>query len=104
MLEYKVVPLYGQVIQVGRFFASSKTCFNPDCQYKQHLGRETPDPFGELSDRQWVCECCGTLHDRDINAAINILVEGLRILAVGITESLNADGGNVRLAKVSGSC
>ena len=95
MLEYKVVPLYGQVVKVGRFFASSKTCSIPDCRHKQHL---------ELSDRKWICECCGTLHDRDINAAINILVEGLRILAAGIAESLNADGGNVRLAKVSGSC
>ena len=95
MLEYKVVLLYGQVIKVGRFFASSKTCSNPDCQHKQRL---------ELSNRKWVCECCGTLHDRDINAAINILVEGLRILAAGISESLNADGVNVRLAKASGSC
>ena len=94
MLEYKVVPRYGQVVKVGRFFPSSKTCSNPDCGHKQLL---------ELSDRKWVCEKCGTLHDRDINAAINILVEGLRILAVGIPESLNADGGNVRLAKVSSS-
>ncbi|MCW3099751.1 MAG: transposase, OrfB family, central region, partial [Chthonomonadaceae bacterium] len=95
MLEYKVVPRYGQVVKVGRFFPSSKTCSNPDCGHKQPL---------ELSDRMWVCERCGTLHDRDINAAINILVEGLRILAVGIPESRNANGGNVRLAKVSNSC
>jgi putative transposase len=94
MLEYKVVPRYGQVVKVGRFFASSKTCSNPDCKHKQPL---------ELSERMWVCECCGTLHDRDINAAINILVEGLRILALGMRESLNANGGNVRLAKVSSS-
>jgi putative transposase len=94
MLEYKVLPRYGQVVKVGRFFASSKTCSNPKCGHKQSL---------ELSDRQWVCERCGAQHDRDINAAINILLEGLRILAVGIPESLNADGGNVRLAKVSSS-
>ena len=94
MLEYKVLPRYGEVVKVGRFFPSSKTCSNPDCGHKQLL---------ELSDRKWVCEKCGTLHDRDINAAINILIEGLRILAVGIPESLNADGGNVRLAKVSSS-
>jgi putative transposase len=94
MLEYKVVPRYGQVVKVGRFFASTKTCSNPDCGHKQHL---------ELCDRTWVCDCCHTLHDRDINAAINILVEGLKILALGMRERLNADGGNVRLAKVS-SC
>ena len=94
MLEYKVVPRYGQVVKVGRFFASSKTCSNQDCRHKQPL---------ELCDRTWICECCGTEHDRDINAAINILIEGLRILALGMRESVNADGGNVRLAKVS-SC
>ena len=94
MLEYKVVSRYGQVVKVGRFFPSSKTCSNPDCRHKQFL---------KLSERKWVCEKCGTLHDRDINAAINIILEGLRILAVGIPESLNADGGNVRLAKASSS-
>jgi len=95
MLEYKVVPRYGQVVKVGRFFPSTKTCSNPECGHKQTL---------ELSERQWVCECCQRLHDRDINAAINILVEGMRILALGMRESLNADGENVRLAKVSSSC
>ncbi len=94
MLEYKVVPRYGQVVKVGRFFPSTKTCSNPECRHKQTL---------ELSERQWVCECCHTRHDRDINAAVNILVEGLRILALGMRESQNADGENVRLAKVS-SC
>jgi putative transposase len=112
MLEYKVVPGYGQVVKVGRFFASTKTCSNPNCKHKQVL---------ELSERQWVCECChmrheirggianlecprGTTDHRDINAAINILVEELRILALGMRESLNADGESIRLAKVSSSC
>ena len=94
MLEYKVMPRYGQVVKVGRFFPSTKTCSNPECRHKQLL---------ELSERQWVCECCHALHDRDINAAINILVEGLRILALGMRESLNADGENIGLAKVSSS-
>jgi putative transposase len=83
------------VVKVGRFFPSTKTCSHPECKHKQTL---------ELSERQWVCECCHMLHDRDINAAINILVEGLRILALGMRESLNADGESVRLAKVSSSC
>jgi len=72
MLEYKTKYRYGQVVKVGRFFPSSKTC--SDCGNRQHL---------ELSDRTWICEGCGILHDRDVNAAINILSEGLRILSFG---------------------
>lgn len=60
-----------KVIFVDRFYPSSKTC--SVCGYKkQDL---------KLSDRSWTCPVCGTKHDRDINAALNILDEGLRILA-----------------------
>ena len=59
-----------QVISVDRFYPSSKTC--SVCGYKkQDL---------KLSDRYWVCPQCGTKHDRDINAAVNILLEGKRML------------------------
>ncbi|WP_236706992.1 RNA-guided endonuclease InsQ/TnpB family protein [Herpetosiphon geysericola] len=70
-----------QVVQVGRFYASSKTCHA--CHTKAAL---------TLSDRVWMCPTCGTTHDRDVNAAINILHEGVRLLAVGTTESQNAAG------------
>ena len=92
MVEYKAQWQNKRVVKVGRFFASSKTCHC--CQHKQHL---------ELSQRQWTCEQCKTLHDRDVNAAVNILCEGMRLLAHGTCDSLNADGGNIRLAKVSSS-
>lgn len=58
-----------QVVFVDRFYPSSKTC--SACGYKkQDL---------KLSDREWVCPKCGTKHDRDINAAMNILLEGQRM-------------------------
>ncbi|GAA5529090.1 RNA-guided endonuclease TnpB family protein [Herpetosiphon gulosus] len=77
-----------QVVQVDRFYASSKTCHH--CQTKTAL---------TLSDRMWTCHICGTAHDRDVNAAINMLHEGLRLLAVGTTESQNAAGDGVNPVK-----
>ena len=59
-----------QVVFVDRFYPSSKTC--SVCGYKKRDLR--------LSDREWVCPKCGTNHDRDINAAVNILLEGQRML------------------------
>ena len=60
-----------KVVFVDRFYPSSKTC--SVCGYKkQDL---------KLSDRSWTCPVCGTKHDRDINAAVNILIEGERILS-----------------------
>lgn len=60
-----------KVIFIDRFYPSSKTC--SQCGYKK---RDL-----KLSDRFWVCPECGSEHDRDINAARNILLEGQRILA-----------------------
>ena len=59
-----------QVVFVDRFYPSSKTC--SVCGYKKRDLR--------LSDREWTCPICGTKHDRDINAAMNILLEGQRML------------------------
>ena len=86
-LEYKAEWHGGQVVKVGRFYPSSKTCH--DCGNKQNL---------TLSDRRWLCVECGTLHDRDTNAAQNILREGLRIVAVMTTDTQNAYGAEVRPA------
>ena len=59
-----------QVIYIDRFYPSSKTC--SVCGYKKEDLK--------LSDREWTCPNCGTRHDRDINAAVNILLEGKRML------------------------
>ena len=70
MLSYKAREL-GKVYQeIDRFYPSSKTCSN--CGHKVE---SLP-----LDIRSWKCDSCGTTHDRDINAAINIMNEGLRIL------------------------
>lgn len=58
-----------QVVFIDRFYPSSKGC--SVCGYKKQDLR--------LSDREWVCPQCGTKHDRDINAAMNILLEGQRM-------------------------
>jgi putative transposase len=71
MLEYKASFNEKEIIKIGRFFASSKTCSK--CNY---INEELT-----LKDREWTCKGCGTLHDRDYNASINIKNEGLKILS-----------------------
>jgi putative transposase len=84
-LEYKCLWNCKVCVPIGRFFPSSKRC---------HVCGAINEDLS-LSDRQWVCEC-GAEHDRDLNAAINIRDEGLRILAAGQAESRNAQGASVR--------
>jgi len=78
-LEYKTRESGGILQRVGRFFSSTKRCHR--CGYmKVDL---------QLSDRRWKCPSCGVEHDRDENAAINIEMEGVRLLAgsgyIGVT-------------------
>ena len=68
-LAYKA-EWYGRtLVQVDRFYPSSKLCH--DCGHKYKGLR--------LSEREWVCERCGIPHDRDVNAALNIRDEALRL-------------------------
>ena len=60
-----------QYVKIGRFTKSSQPCHV--CGY---INPDTKD----LSVREWTCPQCGTVHDRDVNAAINILNEGLRMI------------------------
>ena len=63
LLKYKCIKHKREFLQVGQWTATTKPC--SDCGYKnENLS---------LSDRQWTCSNCGSHHDRDINAAINIL-------------------------------
>ena len=86
MLKYKTESEGKQYIEIERFFPSSKTC---------HLCLNRVDNL-TLDVRAWTCKHCGTHHDRDVNAAINIRNEGLRILALGTSAS--ACGGDVSRA------
>ena len=71
MVEYKA-GWYGKtVVIIDSFHPSSKLCNK--CGAKNAILT--------LSDREWQCPVCGTIHDRDLNAARNILAEGKRILA-----------------------
>ena len=76
ILKYKASWNDKQVIFIDRFYPSSKLC--SDCGYKK-------DDL-QLSDREWVCPDCGVVHDRDINAAKNILNEGKRIIGLSSPE------------------
>ena len=70
-LQYKADWNNRQYIKIGRFVKTSQTC--NVCGY---VNAQIKD----LSIRKWVCPNCGANHDRDINAAINVLNEGLKIL------------------------
>ena len=73
MIEYKAIWHDRIYHKIDRFYASSQMC--SACGYKNP---ETKN----LSVREWICPQCNTHHDRDVNAAINILNQGLRELGI----------------------
>ena len=81
MLEYKARWYNRKIVFVNRFYPSSKKCHN--CG---HINKSLT-----LNDRQWVCPNCGQTIERDYNAALNILDEGLRIIGRSTPESTLED-------------
>jgi len=67
MIDYKAFRYGRKFVRIDTFFASSKTCSVCGYKYKNLT----------LSERQWLCPVCGTLHERDGNASIMILTEGV---------------------------
>lgn len=84
-LAYKLERKGGKLVEINRWFPSSKLCSN--CFYQVD---EMP-----LDVREWTCPHCGTHHDRDGNAAANIRAEGIRMLQTDGT-AVSAVGGDVR--------
>jgi putative transposase len=84
-LQYKLDREGKVLVEIDRWFPSSKLCSN--CHYQIS---EMP-----LDVRAWTCPSCGTHHDRDENASQNIRAEGIRMLSVLGTRTA-ADGGEVR--------
>lgn len=70
-LEYKMADHGGMIIRVPRAYPSSQRC---SC-----CGKTEPK-VKDLSVRRWICPGCGAEHDRDVNAAINILQKGLEMI------------------------
>jgi putative transposase len=71
-VEYKLNEQGKHLQKVNKWYPSSKTCNECGYVHKELV----------LGERKWTCPECGTCHDRDLNAAINIKKEGYRLYAL----------------------
>jgi putative transposase len=79
LLQEKALRCHRSVVRVSRWFPSSRLC--PGCGFSS--GNKP------LAVRSWTCLQCGIGHDRDLNAARNILIEG-RMVAAGLAERMSS--------------
>jgi putative transposase len=84
-LEYKTTWNRRHLAVIDRWYPSSKTC---------HVCGAVNAAL-TLADRSWTC-VCGVVQDRDLNAALNIRTEGLKLLAAGHADNGNARGAGIR--------
>ena len=89
LLQYKCDWYGKELVKVNRFYPSSKTC--SECGW---INQEL-----KLSDREWTCNSCGAIHDRDLNASKNILKEGLKIISAGTVEYTDGDSNKTSVKK-----
>jgi putative transposase len=90
-LTYKAEMRGGSVVAADRWFPSSKLCHCCGWKYEGLT----------LKERQWTCEGCGTLHDRDVNAAINLENYAVRHIAVSSTVTACGGEGSGRRRKTA---
>ncbi len=83
LIEYKTQWYGKRLIVIDRWHPSSKLCSTPGCDGKNSKLK--------LSDRSWTCLGCGTLHDRDLNAAKNIRAAGLAVIQRELDEACGED-------------
>lgn len=91
-LDYKLKHKGGVLVEVGRFFPSSKLCSNCGHKYEQL----------QLKEREWTCEVCQTKHLRDENAAKNIRLEGMKVIGLG--HSPHGDGVRLQARSEAAVC
>src|SRR5699024_7806111 len=89
LLQYKCDWYGKELVKINRFYPSSKTC--GDCGW---INQEL-----KLSDREWTCNSCGVIHDRDVNASKNILKEGLKNISAGTVEYTDGDSNKTSVKK-----
>ena len=89
LLQYKCDWYGKELVKVNRFYPSSKTC--GECGW---INQEL-----KLSDREWTCNSCDVIHDRDVNASRNILKEGLKNISAGTVEYTDGDSNKTSVKK-----
>lgn len=89
LLQYKCDWYGKELVKINRFYPSSKTC--GDCGW---INQEL-----KLSDREWTCNSCAVIHDRDVNASKNILKEGLKNISAGTVEYTDGDSNKTSVKK-----
>ena len=73
LLKYKLEDQGKYFVVIDKWFPSSKKCSTPNCDY---INKDL-----DLSVREWICPECGVVHNRDVNAAVNIKNEAMRVFS-----------------------